>query len=90
VNGVQPEQRIKRELTLREVISKTFEVFRRDFRKYIVLFAVVEVIIGVVMALAQNAFVLPTPPLTRRPSSSPAGPPGSLEPWSRFSPQSLS
>jgi len=62
VNGVQQDQKIKRELTLGEVISKTFEVFRRDFAKYIVLFAVVEVIIGVVTALAQHAFVLPTPP----------------------------
>jgi len=62
VNGVQQEQKIERELTLGEVISKTFEVFRRDFTKYVVLFAVVEVIIGVVTALAQNAFVLPTPP----------------------------
>ncbi len=62
MNGVQQEQRIKRELSLGEVISKTFEVFRRDFTKYIVLFAVVEVIIGVVTALAQHAFVLPTLP----------------------------
>ena len=62
MNGVQQEQKIERELTLGEVISKTFEVFRRDFTKYVVLFAVVEVIIGVVTALAQNAFVLPTPP----------------------------
>ena len=62
MNGVQQDQKIKRELTLGEVISKTFEVFRRDFAKYIVLFAVVEVIIGVITALAQHAFVLPTPP----------------------------
>jgi hypothetical protein len=59
---VQPEQGIKRELTLGEIISKTFEVFRRDFLKYFVLFAVVEVITGVVTTLAQHAFVLPTLP----------------------------
>ncbi len=62
MNGVQREQGIKRELSLGEVISKTFEVFRRDFTKYFVLFALVEVIIGVVTALAQHAFVLPTLP----------------------------
>jgi len=51
---------IKQELSLGEVISKTFEVYRRDFVKYFILFAVVEVIIGIVTALAQHAFVLPT------------------------------
>lgn len=58
----QPKEGIKRELTLGEVISKTFEVYQRDFTKYFVLFAVVEVIIGVVTTLAQHAFVLPTLP----------------------------
>jgi hypothetical protein len=55
-----PELGIKQELSLGEVISKTFEVYRRDFTKYFILFAVVEVIIGIVTALAQHAFVLPT------------------------------
>src|SRR2546427_12672262 len=41
-----------------------FELYRRDFTKYFVLFAVVEVIIGVVTALARTAFVLPAPPST--------------------------
>ncbi len=59
---MQPEQGIKRELSLGEVISKTFELYRRDFVKYFVLFAVVGVIIGVVTTLARNAFVLPTLP----------------------------
>jgi zinc-ribbon domain len=57
-----PEQGIKRELSIGEVISKTFDVYRQDFVKYFVLFAVVEVIIGVVITLARNAFVLPTLP----------------------------
>jgi zinc ribbon protein/uncharacterized protein UPF0259 len=60
---MQPEQGIRRELSLSEVISKTFEVYRKDFAKYFVLFAVAEVIIGVVTALAQAAFVLPALPL---------------------------
>src|SRR5947199_9896918 len=60
----QPELGIKRELNLDEVILKTFELYRRDFTKYFVLFAVVEVIIGVVTAVARQAFVLPTLPST--------------------------
>ncbi len=60
---MQPEQGISRELGLGEVISKTFEVYRRDFVKYFVLFAIVGVIVQVVTTLAQQAFVLPTPPV---------------------------
>ncbi|OLE75801.1 hypothetical protein AUG19_04550 [archaeon 13_1_20CM_2_54_9] len=58
----QPELGIKRELNLDEVILKTFELYRRDFTKYFVLFAVVGVIIGVVTTLARQALVLPTLP----------------------------
>src|SRR6266487_2916481 len=64
---MQPEQGISRELGLGEVISKTFEVFRRDFTKYFVLFAVVGVIVQVVTTLAQQAIVLPTLPLNPTP-----------------------
>src|SRR3989442_15258244 len=64
---MQPEQGIGRELSLGEVISKTFEVYRRDFVKYFVLFAVVGVIVQVVTTLAQQAFVLPTLPLNPTP-----------------------
>src|SRR2546425_4000419 len=42
---MQPKQGISRELGLGEVISKTFEVYRRGFAKYFVLFAVVGVIV---------------------------------------------
>jgi hypothetical protein len=59
---MQPEQGIGHELSLGEIISKTFEVYRRDFAKYFVLFGVVEVIITVVTTLARQAFVLPTLP----------------------------
>ena len=55
----QPEQGISRELGLGENISKTFEVYRREFVKYFVLFAVVGVIVQVVTTLAQQAIVLP-------------------------------
>src|SRR5436853_6479541 len=64
---MQPEQGIGRELGLGEVISKTFEVYRRDFSKYFVLFAVVGVIVQVATALAQQAFVLPTLPVNPTP-----------------------
>src|SRR5713101_1222965 len=64
---MQSEQRITRELSLGEVLSKTFDLYRRDFTKYFILFAVVEVIIGVVTALARQAFVLPTLPFNATP-----------------------
>src|SRR5256712_4142565 len=64
---MQPEQGINRELGIGEVISKTFEVYRRDFAKYFVLFAVVGVIVQVVTTLAQQAFVLPTLPVNPTP-----------------------
>ncbi len=59
---MQPELGIRRELSLGDVISKTFELYRRDFTKYFVIFAVVGVIIEIVTALARLAFVLPTLP----------------------------
>src|SRR5438132_5113088 len=64
---MQPEQGISRELGLGEVISKTFEVYRREFAKSFVLFAAVGVIVQVVTTLAQRAFVLPTLPLNPTP-----------------------
>src|SRR5438309_2906676 len=64
---MQPEQGISRELGLGEVISKTFEVYRRGFAKYFVLFTVVGVIVQVVTTLAQQAFVLPTLPVNPTP-----------------------
>jgi len=59
---MQPEHGIRRELSLGDVISKTFELYRRDFTKYFVLFAVVGVIIRIVTTLARQAFPLPTLP----------------------------
>jgi ribosomal protein L40E len=56
------EQGITRELSLGEVVSKTFELYRRDFVKYLVIFLVVEAVIGVVTALVTRAFILPTLP----------------------------
>src|SRR5207247_11277522 len=64
---MQPEQGIGRELGLCEIISKTFEVYRREFAKYFVLFAIVGVIVQVVTTLAQQAFVLPNLPVNATP-----------------------
>jgi hypothetical protein len=59
VNAVLLEQGIKRELSLGEVFSKTFDLYWQGFTKYFVLFLLVEAIIGVVTATAQHAFILP-------------------------------
>jgi hypothetical protein len=62
-------QGISEELSLGQVISKTFEVYRQDFVKYVVLFAVVEVIIGIATAVARHVFTfqtLPTNPTSQQ------------------------
>jgi hypothetical protein len=64
---MQPEQGISRELGLGEAISKTFQVFRQDFAKYFVLYAVVGIIVQVVTTLAQQAFVVPMLPMNPTP-----------------------
>ena len=56
------DQGITGELSLGGVISKTFELYRRNFIKYFLLFVVVEAIIGVVETFAYSAFVLPVLP----------------------------
>jgi hypothetical protein len=52
-------QGITRELTVGEVISKTFELYRRDFVKYLVVFLIVEGVIGILTILVAAAFLLP-------------------------------
>jgi hypothetical protein len=53
-------QGIVQELSFGDVLSRTFEYYRRDFVKYFILFAVVEVIVGVLDTLVQRSIVLPT------------------------------
>jgi hypothetical protein len=53
------EQGVARELSLGELVSKTFELYRRDFSKYLVLFAVVEAVVGVLTMLVRQAVVVP-------------------------------
>lgn len=65
---MQPEQGIKRELSIGQVLSKTFDSYRRDFSKYFVLFLIVGIIIGIVTALAASLFVFPArPPMNATP-----------------------
>lgn len=64
---MQPEQGINRELGIGEAISKTFQVFRQDFAKYFVLYAVVGIIVQVATTLAQRAFVVPMLPMNPTP-----------------------
>ena len=55
-------QGIAGELSVGEVVSRTFDMYRQNFVKYFVLFVVFEAIIGVVDTWAYGAFVLPTLP----------------------------
>ncbi len=52
-------QGITRELSLGELVTRTFQLYRRDFSKYLILFVVVEAIIGVLSTLVRRAIVLP-------------------------------
>ena len=58
----QPDQGIRRELSLGEVLSKTFELYKRGFTKYFLLFAVVGVIMNVSTKLVRQAFPFPILP----------------------------
>ena len=56
------EEGITRELSVGEVVSKTFDLFRRDFVKYFVIFAVAEVVVGLATLLANSVVKLPAIP----------------------------
>ena len=60
-------QPITRELSLSEVISKTFHLYARDFVKYLILFVIIEAIIGVLITVLQRGIVLPIPPVNATP-----------------------
>lgn len=63
------QQGITRELSLGEVISKTFELYRSNIVNYVILFAVVELIYGVITtAISQSAIIpsLPTNPSSQQ------------------------
>jgi hypothetical protein len=56
------EERITRELSLGDVISKSFGLYRRDFLKYFLLFLVVDTVAGIAVALAVRGFNFATLP----------------------------
>jgi len=65
---MMPEgQEITGELDFGDVFSKTFDLYRRDFMKYLVLFAIVGAITGVLTTLVQRAFILPVTPINPTP-----------------------
>jgi len=59
---LESEPGITKELGVGEIVSKTFELCRRNFVKYTVLFLVVEAVIGIVTIFAYNTFPLPILP----------------------------
>lgn len=67
LNGMASDQGITRELSLSEVVSKTFELYRNNFTKYFALFFIVEAAVGVFDTLAYNAFLLPSRPANATP-----------------------
>lgn len=60
-------QPINQELGLSEVISKTFELYRRNFTKYFVVSLIVNTISGIVTFLALGHLVLSGPPANPTP-----------------------
>jgi len=53
---------ITTEQSLGEVISKTFDLFGRDFVKYFAIFAIAEAVVGIATLLAYSVVQLPTVP----------------------------
>jgi zinc ribbon protein len=53
---------ITQELSIGDVISKTLDYYRHNFTKYLILFGVVEAIVGVITTAARAAITLPTVP----------------------------
>ena len=51
-----------RELSVGEVVSKTFELYRKNLAEYLILFAVVEAVTSVLNFLVRRVFVLPSLP----------------------------
>ncbi len=62
----QPEG-ISSELSLGEVISETFDLYRREFVKFVILFAIIETALGVLTALIRSAVVVPSLPAAGTP-----------------------
>ena len=72
------DQGITRELSLGEVVSKTFELYRRGFVKYFILFVVVEAVIGAVTTVAYSSISIPALPTSPTPQQAASWFPGFL------------
>jgi hypothetical protein len=60
-------QGITQELSFGQVVSKTLELFRRDYVKYLIPFLVMEAIVGVSTTLLQRAITVPALPASATP-----------------------
>ena len=67
VFGVSGPREIDRELSIGDVVSRTFDLYQRDFSKYVVVFLVIEVILGVFSALVSSVVAVPSEPLNPTP-----------------------
>jgi len=72
--------RYTRELDAGEVISQTFALYRRNFSRYLVMFLLVEGVVGVLDTLLRASIVVPTPPANLTPEETLAQLPAYLEP----------
>jgi uncharacterized membrane protein YesL len=53
---------ITKELSIGDVLSKTFELYRSQFVKYVILFAVIEAVIGALYATTRYLIKVPVGP----------------------------
>lgn len=61
---------ITRELSIVEILSKTFQLYRSQFVKYVILFAVVEAVVGGITSAARYLIKMPaSPPIGSSPSA---------------------
>jgi hypothetical protein len=60
-------QGISSELSFGEVISKTFELYRREFLNFVILFAIFEATLGVLGAVVREAYPMTTLPTSGTP-----------------------
>lgn len=61
------EAPIDRELSLGEVVSKTFRLYRRNALHYVAMFAVIGALVGIFTTILQSFFTIPAAPLNATP-----------------------
>ena len=57
-DGVQ----VAKDLSIEEFLSRTYELFKRDFMKYFIIYVVVEAVIGIVATIAAASISIPKLP----------------------------